>query len=120
MARRIVPHLISSYLFGRGLRPPLVADQASFFVGTWHTDMTGVHGRVAAALLAEMQDVRGSACFENSETECKFSECIRQGGVEAPVLWRRVAKYVLWKAEKSGRAEAGGFHLEDNGYVLRA
>ena len=31
--------------------------------------LTGVHGHVAAALLAEMQDVRGSACFENSETE---------------------------------------------------
>ena len=30
--------------------------------------LTGVHGHVAAALLAEMQDVRGSACFENSET----------------------------------------------------
>ena len=30
---------------------------------------TGVHGHVATALLAEMQDVRGSACFENRETE---------------------------------------------------
>ena len=44
--------------------------------------LTGVHGHVAAALLAEMQGVRGSACLENCETEFKHSRCIRQG-VEA-------------------------------------
>ena len=54
--------------------------------------LTGVHGHLTAALLAEMQDVRGSASFENSETEFRYSQCIRQGGVEAPVLWGRVAK----------------------------
>ena len=31
--------------------------------------LTGVHGHLTAALLAELQDVRESACFENSETE---------------------------------------------------
>ena len=49
--------------------------------------LTGVHGHVAAALLVEMQDVQGSACFENCETEFRYSRCIRQGRVEAPVLW---------------------------------
>ena len=39
----------------------------------------------------------GSACFETCETKFRCSICIRQGGVDAPVLWRRVAKYVLWK-----------------------
>ena len=48
--------------------------------------LKGVHGHLTAALLAEMQDVRGSASFENCETE------FRQGGVEAPVLWGRIAK----------------------------
>ena len=47
--------------------------------------LTGVHGHLTAALLAEMEDVRGFACFENSETEFRYSRCIRQGGVEAPV-----------------------------------
>ena len=61
--------------------------------------LTGVHRHVAAAVLAEMQDVQGSACFENCETEFRHSRCIRQGGVEAPVLWRRVAKYVSWKVQ---------------------
>ena len=41
---------------------------------------TGIHGHAAAALLAEMQDVQGSACFANCETEFRCSKCIRQGG----------------------------------------
>ena len=66
--------------------------------------LTGVHGHLTAALLADMQDVQGSACFENSETEFRYSGCIRQGGVEVLVLWGRVAKYVLWKAEEKWKA----------------
>ena len=31
--------------------------------------LTDVHGHLTAALLSEMQDVRGSSCLENSETE---------------------------------------------------
>ena len=84
--------------------------------------LTRVHGHVAAALLAEMQDVRGSACFENSDTEFRYSRCIRQCGVEAPVLWRCLAKYVLWKAAEKWKARGwetpfGG--KSDNEYVLR-
>ena len=77
---------------------------------------------LTVALLAEMQDVRGSASFENSETKFQYSWCIRQGGVEAPVLWGRVAKYVLWKAEekwtpKGWGSSFGGEH--DSEYTLR-
>ena len=80
--------------------------------------LTGVHGQLTAALLAEMQDARGSACFE----KFRYSRCIRQGGVEAPALWCRVAKYVLWKAEEQWKTNGwglpcGGQH--DNEYVLR-
>ena len=76
---------------------------------------------MAAALLAAMQDVRGSACVENSETEFRYSMCIRHGGVEDPVLWGRVAKYVKWKAndnwkERGWRLPFGG--KKDNEYVL--
>ena len=69
-----------------------------------------------------MQDVRGSASFENSETEFRYSRCIRQGGVEAPVLWGRVAKYVLWKAEEKWNAEGWGLSFgeeHDSEYTLR-
>ena len=84
--------------------------------------LRGVHGHLIAAVLAEMQDVRGSASFENCETQFRYSRCIRQGGVDASVLWRRIAKYVLWKAEEKWRAKgwglpSGGQH--DNGYTLR-
>ena len=67
--------------------------------------LTGVHGHLTAALLAAMHDVRGSASFEKCKTEFRYSRCIRQGGVEAPVLWGRIAKYVLWKAEEKWRAK---------------
>ena len=53
-----------------------------------------VHGHVVV-------DVTGSACFENFE--------IRQGGVEALVLWGRVAKYMLWKADEKWEARGWGF-----------
>ena len=60
------------------------------------------------ALLAEMQDMKGSACFENCETVFRYAKCIRQGGVEAPVLWERVAVYVLWKAERKMEGQRMG------------
>ena len=63
-----------------------------------------------------------SACFENSETEFRYSRCIRQGGVEAPVLWGRAAKYVLWKAEEIWKAKGWEFPFvgqHDNEFVLR-
>ena len=81
--------------------------------------LTGVHGHQTTALLAEMQDVRGSAKFENSETECWYFGAF--ANVEAPVLWERVAKYVLWKAEK-WRAKGWGLPFggqHDTEYVLR-
>ena len=36
--------------------------------------LTWIHGHVVAALLAEMKDVRGSACFENCKTELRYSK----------------------------------------------
>ena len=83
---------------------------------------TGVHGHLTAALLAEMQDVWGSASFENCETEFRYSRCIRQGGVEAPVVWRRTAKHVLWKAKEKRRAQGWGLSFggqHDNEHALR-
>ena len=53
--------------------------------------LKGVHGHLTVTLLVEMQDVWGSACFQISETEFRYSRCIRQGGVEALVLWGCVA-----------------------------
>ena len=49
--------------------------------------LIGTLSHVVAALLAEMQDAKASARFENCETEFRYSKHIRQGGVEAPVSW---------------------------------
>ena len=65
--------------------------------------VTGVHGHVAAALLAEMQDVQGSACFENCETAASATAAWRP-----PVLWGRVGKYVLRKAGEKWKARGCG------------
>ena len=64
----------------------------------------------------------GLRAVRTAETEFRFSRCIRQGGVEAPVLWGRVAKNVLWGAEekwsKGWRSPFGGKH--DNEYKFVA
>ena len=78
---------------------------------------TETHEHVVAALLA----VRGSACFENCETEFRHSKCIRQGGVEVPVLWRRLANCVQWKAEEMWKARGWelAFGTDDDECLLR-
>ena len=62
------------------------------------------HGHVVAALLEGMQGVRRSACFESRETGFRYSRCIGQGSMEVPVLWRKVVKYELRKAERKWKA----------------
>ena len=78
---------------------------------------------LGGSLAGEMQDVRGSGCCENYETSFRYSKCIRQGGVEAPVFWGRVAKYVVWKAEEKWKAGRWGLPFggkKDNENVLRS
>ena len=78
---------------------------------------------MTAALLAEMQDVRGS---------CELSRIARLTfgtlGAFAKEVWRllccggRIAKFVLWKAEEKRRAKGWGLSFggqHDNEYTLR-
>ena len=48
---------------------------------------SGAHGDTVAAILVEMKDFHGIAQFGTSEAGFRYSKCIRQGSVEAPVLW---------------------------------
>ena len=70
------------------------------------------------ATLVEMQDVGGSAGFENcvarwsSDTlVSRYSSCIRQGGVEARCYGNAWPNTCCGKPREGGRPEAGGFHL---------
>ena len=74
--------------------------------------LTGVHGHLTAALLAEMQNVRGSASFENSETEFRYTRCIRQGVVKAPVPWDASPNTCFGKWRRSVEPKAGGCSSE--------
>ena len=60
---------------------------------------------------------KGSACFENRETEFMCSRCIRQGVVEARVLWRRVAKNVSWNAEEKWKHDVGRNEAEEGARI---
>ena len=69
-------------------------------------------GHVVAALLDQMKDAKGSARFENCETEFRYSWCTRQGSVEASLFFgerreRKVAKYVLRKGEGKWKSKGG-------------
>ena len=67
--------------------------------------LTGAHGHVVAALLSELQDVQGSPCFDNCETEFRLSKCIRQGGEPWPNTW-------YGQPRTRGRPEGGDLRSE--------
>ena len=66
--------------------------------------LTGDHGHLTAALLAEMQDVRGSASFENSETEFRRPQCCGDA-------W---PSRCCGKLKKRGEAKAGCYPTQDS------
>ena len=51
------------------------------------------HGWIAAAPLRGMKGLKGHADFENVESKFHFARCIRQGGVNAPTLWLKLAQH---------------------------
>ena len=93
-----------------GVGRQITAFMASLDVRTFEVAKPGVgtRGHVVAALLEEMKDIRGSACFKNCVAEFRYSGCIRQGSVEALVLWRKIAKCVLWRGEEKWKARRWG------------
>ena len=67
----------------------------------------GTHGHVVAALLQEMKDVKGPACFENCETEFLYSQRMRQGSEEAPVLSEKWSNMSCGSPRGSRRPRVG-------------
>ena len=61
----------------------------------------------------EMQEVKGSACFESCETEFRFSKCTRQGGVSTQYCGDVWPNTDYGKPKKSGRLEGGDLLRRD-------
>ena len=86
------------------------------------------HSHVVAALLAEMQDVKGSACFENCETDFRYSKCIQQGGRGKDWdLGHKDPALDIWTQDATGRrvgyiqsknCSYGEIKVEENGLVF--
>ena len=58
------------------------------------------HGWITAALLRELGGLEGHATFKNMESKFNFTLCIRQGSVEAPTRWLKLAKHILSHSKK--------------------
>ena len=59
-----------------------------------------IHGWIIASLLREMAGLEGEAMFECVESKFSFARCLRQGSVEAPRLWQKMATQLLAKKEE--------------------
>ena len=63
-------------------------------------DSHDVHGWLIAALLREMSGLEGQAMFECVESSFVSNRCLRQGSVEAPRLWQKMATQILANVEE--------------------
>ena len=58
------------------------------------------HGWLIAALLREMSGLEGKATSECAESSFIFNKCLRQGSVEAPRLWQKMATQIWANVEE--------------------
>ena len=65
------------------------------------------HGWLISALLREMSGLVGQAMFECVESKISFNRCLRQGSVEAPRLWQKMATQLLANVEENWLRNTG-------------
>ena len=58
------------------------------------------HGWIIAALSREMSGMSGKSMFEWVESSFAFNRCSRQGSVEAPRMWQKMATHILANVEE--------------------
>ena len=62
-----------------------------------------------------MANLEGKAAFEGVECSFPFKRCIRQGSVEVPRLWLKMATQILWNVEENWRKrKMGGPHWDSS------
>ena len=63
-----------------------------------------------------MVGLEGRATIENVECTFQFTGCVRQGSVQTPRLWLRMAMQILWNEEEDGKKTGrGGREEEEEG-----
>ena len=82
-------------------------------------DSHNTHGWIIAALLREMLGLSGKAMFECVESSFAFNRCLRQGSVEAPRLWQKMATQILANVEEEWMEQRKGvlMNIEAEGEV---
>ena len=78
------------------------------------SDAHNTHGWLIAALLREMSGLSGKATFERVESCFSFNRCLRQGSVEAPRLWQKMATQILASVEEEWK-KGSGIHWTSKG-----
>ena len=78
-------------------------------------DSHNTHGWLIAALLREMSGLSGKATFECVESNFRFDRCLRQGSVEAPRLWQKMANQILANVEEEWMKKRKGILLDKDG-----
>ena len=78
--------------------------------------LMGAHGRIIAEMLEEMKELKVVASFESCETEFRYSSCTRQGRVEAPRLYMRLAK--VFSVERGAKLESSRYGRRGGQRVL--
>ena len=80
-------------------------------------DSHNTHGWLIAALLREMSGLSGMASIESVESRFSFNRCQRQGSVEAPRLWQKMATQIWAYVEGEWMKKRKGIllHVEGEG-----
>ena len=75
-------------------------------------DSRNTHGWIIAAFLREMLGLSGKAMFEWVESSFAFNRCLRQGSVEAPRSWQKMATQILANVEEEWMKQRKGFLVD--------
>ena len=75
-------------------------------------DSHNTHGGIIVAISREMSGLSGKAMFECVESSFAFNRRLRQGSVEAPRLWQKMATQILANVEEEWMKQRKGFLMD--------
>ena len=75
-------------------------------------DSHNTHGWIIATLLREMSGLSSKAMFGRVESSFALNRCLRQGSVEAPRLWQKMATQILANVEEEWMKQRKGVLMD--------